>query len=300
MAGYLWSNPDPSNVTSASVPIPQIHSSDIGSIVNAIMRAREQATQNDRQDYQAMLSGISKGVQGYAGAQMQGQQDDAANAAIYGLQYPNDPYGGFTDPSRVPDYGGTDAAKLQLEMQKIQSQRVEDQLRQAQMNQVNAHANQMWSNPTQYDTSDTSLDQRHQYLNLKDQLSAAKRDFQANTGVPDYQLNQEMDKLNSYQPGQTAFPAIGGHPAINDASQGGYKDSVLNAVAHYKDALRNMQNVGSSGSAGVRQSDVDQAAQTMKSEQGGSRYIKVATPEEAAKLPAGTIYETPDGQLYTR
>jgi hypothetical protein len=79
-----------------------------------------------------------------------------------------------------------------------------------------------------------------------------------------------MDKLNSYQPGQTAFPAIGGHPAINDASQGGYKDSVLNAVAHYKDALRNMQNVGSSGSAGVRQSDVDQAAQAMKSEQGGS------------------------------
>ncbi len=292
MAGFSWSNPEQDKTNPGSLPLPALHTGDIGGIVAAILRAKEQANQNSRQDYQAMLSGIGKGVSGYANAQAQGEQNDAANAAMYGMQYPNDPYGGFTDPNRVPDYGGTDAAKLQLEMQKVRTAQIEDQLRNAQTSQTWAHANQMWNNPSgdagspaqpQTFTDDQGREWRQgtggqwfpmsqgkdtsrtQMNNYKDQANAAKQDLLNQVGVPATDLSKVMDALNSYQPGTTAFPALGGtHTApITDDSQGQYKDAVLSARQRYQQALANISGGATSTKLppSVSQNDVNQVSE---------------------------------------
>src|SRR5205823_6659743 len=108
-----WSNPDPSNATAAALGnAAHIQPIDIGSIVSSIMRFREAEAARQQEQQQQTMAAVAKGVSGVEQGIQQGQANDAANATMYGLQYPNDPYGGFNDPGKVPDYGGTSALKM--------------------------------------------------------------------------------------------------------------------------------------------------------------------------------------------
>lgn len=85
---WSWSNPDEDKNNSANMPMPTLHAGDIGSIVRAIMSSRGEATDRDRQDWSSMLSGISKGVSGVAGAY---QDNQSANALTGYMQNANQP-----------------------------------------------------------------------------------------------------------------------------------------------------------------------------------------------------------------
>jgi len=125
-----WSNPTPGGATSAELGnAARIDPVNIGSLVASIMNARQRAAEFQQQQTANAISGIVKGLasasQQYQQNAREGAANDAANAAIYGAQYPNDPYGGYTDPNRVPDYGGVDALEAQkrgLQLQKSQEQ----------------------------------------------------------------------------------------------------------------------------------------------------------------------------------
>src|SRR6476661_8390033 len=113
---WLWSNPVPDQHTSADLSAGyKVDAANIGPLVGAILRYREAQQQQQQKQLTDMISGIGKGISGVAGGiggmQSQGAQNDAANASIYGMQYPQDAMGGFTNPDVVPDYGGTDALK---------------------------------------------------------------------------------------------------------------------------------------------------------------------------------------------
>lgn len=117
----------------------------IAPIVAAIMRQRYEQQQLERQQQQDLYKGVGEAVQGYYKGQQAGVADDAANAAMYGAQYPNDPYGGYMDPNKVPDYGGTDALKTDLIRQKLSGDPLKNDLTRARTDAANALANSRWS-----------------------------------------------------------------------------------------------------------------------------------------------------------
>jgi hypothetical protein len=83
----------------------------LGPIIAAFLQYRQAQEKERQQQVNSLLSSAGKLAGGIGQMQQQGQAYDAANAAIYPKQFPNDPYGGFVDPNRVPDYGGTDALR---------------------------------------------------------------------------------------------------------------------------------------------------------------------------------------------
>lgn len=298
---FNWSDPYQGQGTNTAAQIqsgfrPETVS--IAPIVAAIMRQRMEAQQQQRQQTQDLVKGINDLSAGYGKYQAQGSADDAANAAIYGSQYPNDPTGAYTDPGRVPDYGGQDALKTELIKQKLLEA-------QAKTNETWAKGHDAWTggssgyDPSQPETftddqgrewrkgsggqwypmtSPRGTSDRSQINTYKDQASAAKQDLESQMGVPPAQLPAMLGKLNSYHPGVDAFPALGTQPAIADSSQGQYKDNILAAAQRYKDALSGISQTGTqqpstqppvsgpppvqpSAGPSVVQSDVNQAAQ---------------------------------------
>ena len=157
MANWLWSNPDPSNATSAVLSAPfHADAANIGPLVHALLSYQQQQAEARDKSYQDLIKGIASGVSGAYGAygqnQAAGAANDAANAAIYGTQYPNDPYGGYQDPNRVPDYGGVDALRaLDYERKMNPTAFMSDydkQLAQAKIDATNALAHQRLTGDT--------------------------------------------------------------------------------------------------------------------------------------------------------
>jgi len=108
--GWIWSNPDPEGPTMAQLQgHVEPRMPDLGPTIAALLRYRQAQQQQQADGINGLLSGIAKGIGGIDRSQQQGAADDAANAAIYGRMYPNDAASAYTDPGRVPDYGGTDA-----------------------------------------------------------------------------------------------------------------------------------------------------------------------------------------------
>jgi hypothetical protein len=146
MAGFSWSNPDQSDATAAklqgSYRPEQVQ---IGSIVAALLKQKHDEEELKRQQTQDLIKGIGSVAVGAEKGYQSGQADDAANAAMYGAQYPNDPYGGYQNPDVVPDYGGQDALKTDLIRQKLSGDPLKNELTQARTNAANALADRRWS-----------------------------------------------------------------------------------------------------------------------------------------------------------
>jgi hypothetical protein len=146
-----WSNPSQGQTNTAA----QIQSQykpetvSIAPIVAALLQKQYHDQEIQQQQYQDMIKGIGSAASAYGQQQNASSANDAANAAIYGQQYPNDPYGGYQDPDKVPDYGGTDALKAE----KLAGDPYKAQLEQAKINSTNALANSRWSGGGTGDTS---------------------------------------------------------------------------------------------------------------------------------------------------
>jgi hypothetical protein len=143
---FSWSNPDQSDLTAAKLQGSfQPQQVQIGSIVAALLKQKHDEEQLKQQQTQDLIKGIGSAAAGYAKNEQAGQADDAANAAMYGAQYPNDPYGGYTNPDVVPDYGGSDALKTDLIRQKLTGDPYKQQLEQAKINSTQALATSRWN-----------------------------------------------------------------------------------------------------------------------------------------------------------
>lgn len=163
---WLFSNPtpDPNNDPAVLQSRYEVRAPDIGPIVSAILQNRFNNAKLQQQQMNDMITGIGKGATMYQNAlnenQYQGGQNDAANAAIYGQQYPQDAYGGYTDPNRVPDYGGVDAAQGVKFQNAMIAQQLQDQERIARINRLN-NPQSPSSTPNIYTDPDTG----QQYYN---------------------------------------------------------------------------------------------------------------------------------------
>lgn len=288
---YSWSDPNASNATAAMLgENVKLDSASIGPILNALLQYRENKQRQQQQSYNDMLSGIAKGAAGFANNYQQGQANDAANAAIYASQYGNvDPYGGFTDPNRVPDYGGTDALRALQYAQKMNPDAYgsdyDKMLKEAKIDATDALISQRmgWTTPQQPTTPQTYTDDQGREWRL----------------------------------------GAGGHwYPMRSASSGGVKmsqkdkDAVASLAPEYEPQVVYPPPPAQSQSpaqAGVKQSDVDQAAQAMQAaptpshnipdnidKANSSTVVDVANPKEAALLKPGTPYRTPDGRIFIR
>lgn len=206
MPGYSWSDPyqDNSNTAASIQSKFKPENISIAPIVAAIMRQRQEAEQMQNQQYQQLGTGIGNAVSGaakaYTADQNSGQADDAANAAIYGQQYPNDPLGGYTDPNKVPDYGGTDALKTDLIRQKLTGDPWKQQYEQARIAATQALTDKRYSDMGS-DGSSPQLTPRQNINTLKDAQSAAGDAFDQ-YGLSDDALNGK----NIHAPSDT--PAV--------------------------------------------------------------------------------------------
>lgn len=245
-----WSNPNDGGATAAMLG-NSAHIADfpIGQIVASILQAKQRQAEMKQQDQQAMMAGIAKGVSSgvanYENSQAQGSANDAANAAIYSSQYPNDPYGAYNDPNRVPDYGGTDSLKALEAARRMNPEAYmspqDKALEAAKLDYATARAHNEWTFPAHqgdygyngYDLGDVRKQQIIDTQDAKDARLAASEAM----GVTGPKLDEALAGLSRYQPGVNEFPAIGDNLAIPGADQGSYKDAVLAAAKRYQDQI---------------------------------------------------------------
>lgn len=132
-----WSWSDPSQGSQGGQTLPelqskvQIQSPNISGLISSILEQRYRAEQQRRQDMAQLIAGVGSVAGGLVKGYQKSQADDAANAAIYGMQYPNDPFGGYTNPDKVPDYGGTDALSGATLDTQLRQKQIEDQMKAA-------------------------------------------------------------------------------------------------------------------------------------------------------------------------
>jgi hypothetical protein len=241
-----WSDPNPSQATAATLGnAARIEDINIGPIVASIMKFRQEQAQQQAAAQQQMYAGIAKGVGAYQANAKEGEANDAANATMYGIQNPNDPYGGFSNPDNVPDYGGTDALRA-LESAKSMGGFQDPQakaLESAKLDLVNAQAHRTWiDDPNGGNSSVNDLNdfRKQQIINEAD-MNRARKTLEESLGVTGKDADAALAALSGYKSGAGAFPAIGDHPAIGDASEGDYKDRSLAAAKAYRDAMSSIQ-----------------------------------------------------------
>lgn len=147
-----WSDPQPSNATAASL-MGSAHINDpgysLGHIVSSILQFRQEEARRQQQQQQQNQQNVLTAARMFQQNNQANAANDAANATMYGIQNPNDPYGGFQDPNRVPDYGGTDALRA-LESAKSMGAYQDPTTRalhQAQLDAEQARAWKTWNEP---------------------------------------------------------------------------------------------------------------------------------------------------------
>lgn len=295
----LWSNPTPSSANSATLSAPYVvHAADIGQLVHSILQYREQQQQQQQKAY----SDIAKGVAGAYGSYQQGQSansaNDAANAAIYGSQYPNDPYGGYSNPDVVPDYGGTSAlagigAERKLNPEAFMSD-YERQLMDAKINAEQALAHNRWTYPNNSGDGSDIMDQVHAQSIAnsvrKNQLDAASQQIAGDVGYDD--LPTVVNAMSQYRAGQTKFPLMQG-----DKTPGALKDKLISDLGAYQQALKGGSSPISApiGAApGVRQESIDQVKQAAPD-------VPPISPQQPTTAPGygnkAVMMKAPDGTV---
>jgi hypothetical protein len=314
---FNWSNPSQGQTNTAA----QIQSQykpetvSIAPIVAALLQKQYHDQEIQQQQYQDMIKGIGSAASGYANYQNAGAANDSANAAMYGMQNPSDPMGGYQDPNRVPDYGGTDALKAYLMQQKATTNPLDDQLTQARIDAEKALTTQRNNNP--FGGGNSQMTPRQNINTLKDAQTAAGDAFDQ-YDVPDRILNDPnaihapSDQPAVYSKGTQATTVPQGQYLYVDPKDNSYHyvsqdylDQARQASNTYRQAqqtYRGALNPASppaaqlpppnpSGGQGVRQGDVDQSSQALQQEgnypvgtharAGSVWYVKTATGWQA-------------------
>jgi hypothetical protein len=290
---WLWGNPTPSEATPAALSSRyEVSAPNIGPIIAAIMAQRDRKQKEDQAALNSLISGVGSVAGGAMDAYQGGQRDDAANAAIYGAQYPNDPYGGYTDPDRVPDYGGTNALRSAMIQKQLTVDPYKQQYEQARIQAMQALAGQRWSNyGSGYNGSnDNGMTPRQNINTLKEAQNEAGDAF------GEFGLSRDaLNGPNIHAPSDTPYVYSAGASAttvpqdqllIVDPKDGSYHyvtkdylDSARAALESYKNAQQTYRNtLSTTGQAppaqsgalptSVSQNDVNQASQTMAKEGG--------------------------------
>ncbi len=280
---WLWTNPTPSNETSAALSSPfKTDAAGIGSVISSLLDYRKHKEDVQNKQYADLMRGVSQGAAGAYNQYQQGQNDDAANAAIYGNLYPGD-RGASADS--IPDYGGTHAMAALDYARKANPDDYEGSdtkaYKAAQLDAEQALAHNRW----QGDSGNSILDQRRQQIidaaNQKQTEGAARNEAMDTLGVAPRDFPAAVSALSAYKEGVTAFPNVGPYQGLTDA-QGEQKQALLDAVHKYRAATSGGASIAqlppaqSSGGNGIRQSDVDQASQAM------------GAPDYNHSIPSGT------------
>lgn len=231
---WNWSNPEPSNQTPAAQTAgAHLQAPDIGHLVAAILRNRAQQQEQEQQGIQNMISGITKGIGGIQ------QSSDTSKIADYIQNYE-------TAPDQSADLASMSPSARLKALDWTQKQDAADLAKtneqQAGDLQGQLIASQIWKNYNGGGDSNSNTNERRDMLNEQARADAVKRQIAAAIGVPPNKVDAELGKLNSYVPGQTAFPAIGTQPQIGDATRGDYKQNVLDAAKRYHDILQQLGN----------------------------------------------------------
>lgn len=141
---WLWSNPTPGGSTLPQLQSQfQVQAPNIGGLIAAIMEQRNREAQLKQQQFNSLIAGAGSVAGGLYSGYQQNQQNDLANRSMYQMQNPGDPYTGQPGyDDRVPDYGGTDALRMQsLQNSLTGGSALERQMLRARINSENAHAN---------------------------------------------------------------------------------------------------------------------------------------------------------------
>jgi hypothetical protein len=247
-----WSNPSQGQTNTAA----QIQSQykpetvSIAPIVAALLQKQYHDQEIQQQQYQDMIKGIGSAASGYANYQNAGAANDAANAALYGAQNPKDPFGGYQDPNRVPDYGGTDALKAYLLQQKATTNPLDDQLTQAKIDAENALSHNRWTYPQGSGSGDSTMTPRQNINTLKDAQGAAGDAFDeyglSDGALNDNNIHAPSDKPYVYSKGAPATTVPQGEVLVVDPKDGSYHyvtqdylDQARTASQSYRTAQQN-------------------------------------------------------------
>lgn len=217
---WLWSNPVPDQHTSSDLSANyKVDAPSIGFLMSAIMRYREQQQQQQQQQMNNMMSALGK-------YQQQGQANDAANAAIYGAQYPNDAMSAFTDPGRVPDYGGTSALQAYEAAQKLNPNGFAAGNAPQLVTHTDENGNTYllegnhWTHIPNQNNSEIMNERRAQELWLashKNNVDSAQQNLANIVGYDD--PSSVLSAVAGYQPGKTPFPLLQGNSTPGETKQ---------------------------------------------------------------------------------
>jgi hypothetical protein len=200
-----WSNPSQGQTNTAAQIQSQFQPQtvSIAPIVAALLQKQYHDQEIQQQQYNDMIKGIGSAASGYANYQNAGAANDSANAALYGAQNPKDPFGGYQDPNRVPDYGGTDALKAYLMQQKATNNPLDDQLTQARIDAEKALTRQRNNQPFGGYAKPTNpdLNYLHSVNAYTGQLNAAQDNLDQTYGETAQQIlgSQGMSKIPEVQ-----------------------------------------------------------------------------------------------------
>jgi hypothetical protein len=224
---FNWSDPSQSQETAAKLQSSfQPQQAQIGTIIAALLQQKYHQQELEQQQQQDLIKGLGSVAAGVGKSYQSGQADDAANAALYGAQNPSDAMGGYTDPNRVPDYGGQDALKAYLLQQKAATNPLDDQLTQSKINAENALASNRWTYPQGSGSGDSGMTPRQNINTLKDAQGAAGDAFDeyglSPSAMNDSNVHAPSDTPAVYSKGAPATTVPQGQYLVVDPADGSY------------------------------------------------------------------------------